>query len=87
MKLNLMMSIALFAIINTGLCQTTKLTDKAQQQAAQVLPKVINWRHDIHQHPELSNREFETSAKIAQHLRDLGMEVQTGVLKLLNLQA
>ncbi len=74
-----MMSIALFAIINTGLCQTTKLTDKAQQQAAQVLPKVINWRHDIHQHPELSNREFETSAKIAQHLRDLGMEVQTGV--------
>ena len=41
--------------------------------------KVIQWRHDIHQHPELSNREFKTSAKIAQHLRDLGLEVQTGV--------
>ena len=43
--------------------------------------KVIEWRRDIHQNPELSNREFKTAEKIAAHLRSLGMEVQTGVAK------
>ena len=41
--------------------------------------KVIEWRHDLHQHPELSNREFRTAEKVAKHLKSLGMEVQTGV--------
>ena len=41
--------------------------------------KVIEWRRDIHQHPELSNREFKTAEKIAKHLQSLGIEVQTGV--------
>lgn len=41
--------------------------------------KVIDWRHDIHQNPELGNREFKTSEKIAKHLRSLGIEVTTGV--------
>lgn len=41
--------------------------------------KVIEWRRDIHQNPELSNREFKTAEKIAKHLRSLGIEVQTGV--------
>ena len=41
--------------------------------------KVITWRRDIHQNPELSNREFKTAEKIATHLQSLGMEVQTGV--------
>ena len=47
-------------------------------QAAQA--QVIAWRRDIHQHPELGNREFRTAALVAQHLRDLGFdEVRTGV--------
>lgn len=41
--------------------------------------KVIEWRHDIHQNPELSNREFKTAEKIAKHLKSLGIDVQTGV--------
>ena len=41
--------------------------------------KVIEWRHDIHQNPELGNREFRTAKKIADHLRSLGIEVTTGV--------
>lgn len=41
--------------------------------------KVIEWRRDIHQNPELGNREFKTAEKIAQHLKSLGIEVQTGV--------
>ncbi|WP_115463048.1 amidohydrolase [Winogradskyella aurantiaca] len=43
--------------------------------------KVIEWRRDFHQNPELSNREFMTARKIAQHLRGLGMEVTVGVGK------
>ena len=44
-----------------------------------VEPKVIEWRRDFHQNPELSNREFETAKKIAAHLKSLGLEVQTGI--------
>ena len=42
-------------------------------------PKVINWRRDIHEHPELGNREIRTADIIAKHLKSLGIEVQTGV--------
>jgi amidohydrolase len=41
--------------------------------------KVIEWRRDFHQHPELSNREFRTAKIIAEHLKSLGLEVKTGV--------
>ena len=44
-----------------------------------VSPKVIEWRRDIHQHPELGNHETRTAAMVAAHLKKLGMEVQTGV--------
>jgi amidohydrolase len=47
-------------------------TDKIEQ-------KVIDWRHDFHQNPELGNRETRTSAIIAKHLQSLGIEVKTGV--------
>lgn len=52
---------------------------KLEKQYQSIEEKVIQWRHDIHQHPELSNREFNTAQKVADHLRSLGMEVQTGV--------
>jgi len=41
--------------------------------------RVIEWRRDFHSHPELGNREFRTSAKVAEHLRSLGLEVRTGI--------
>jgi len=44
-------------------------------------PRVIEWRRDFHQNPELSNREFRTSKIVAEHLKKLGLEVQTGVAK------
>ncbi|KAA3622877.1 MAG: amidohydrolase [Flavobacterium sp.] len=43
--------------------------------------QVIEWRRFFHQNPELSNREFNTAKKIEEHLRSLGMEVQTGIAK------
>ncbi|WP_315857513.1 amidohydrolase [Microbulbifer agarilyticus] len=42
-------------------------------------PNVIEWRRHIHQNPELGNREFETAKYITRHLKDLGMEVETGI--------
>ncbi len=45
----------------------------------QIESKVIEWRRHFHQNPELSNREFKTAEKIAEHLKSLGMEVQTGI--------
>ncbi|MCW1954062.1 MAG: amidohydrolase, partial [Flavobacteriia bacterium] len=48
---------------------------------AAIEKQVIEWRHDIHQNPELSNREFKTAAKIAAHLKSLGLEVETNVAK------
>ncbi|QSX37110.1 amidohydrolase [Shewanella sedimentimangrovi] len=47
--------------------------------AAEVTARVIDWRRDLHQHPELSNREFRTAKLVAEHLKSLGMEVQTGM--------
>jgi len=47
----------------------------------QVKQKVITWRRDFHQNPELSNREFNTSKKVADHLKSLGIEVKEGVAK------
>lgn len=50
-----------------------------QKDYSAIESKVIEWRRDIHQNPELSNREFKTAEKIAEHLKSLGIEVQTGV--------
>ncbi len=53
--------------------------DAANDAASEIAPQVIAWRRDIHQHPELSNRETRTARLVADHLRALGMTVQTGV--------
>ena len=44
-----------------------------------LMEKVIEWRHDIHQYPELGNREFRTSKKVEDHLRSLGIKVETKI--------
>src|SRR5512140_2437439 len=44
-----------------------------------VTPAIVEVRHQIHQHPELGNREFQTAALVADRLRALGLEVRTGV--------
>jgi len=41
--------------------------------------RVIEWRHHLHQYPELSNREFKTAAFIEAHLRSLGLDIRTQV--------
>jgi amidohydrolase len=53
----------------------------AQVEASitQVLPRMIAWRRDLHEHPELSYEEVRTARVVAQHLRSLQLEVRTGV--------
>ena len=53
--------------------------DRIDAAAAAVNDRVVAWRRDIHQHPELGNREFRTAKLVAEHLQALGLEVQTGV--------
>jgi amidohydrolase len=47
--------------------------------AAALESRVIAWRRDFHEHPELSNREVRTAQRVAEHLKALGLEVQTGI--------
>src|SRR5690554_7954782 len=47
--------------------------------AAELGDKVVAWRRDIHEHPELGNRETRTAALVAEHLRALGLDPKTGV--------
>jgi amidohydrolase len=58
-----------------------KLQSKVDAMARDIEAKVIEWRRNFHQYPELSNREFKTAAKVAEHLKALGIEVQTGIAK------
>ena len=57
----------------------SELLAELDRLAEQTEDKVIKWRRDIHQHPELSNREYRTSKLVAEHLQSLGMEVRTEI--------
>jgi amidohydrolase len=66
----------IFAMSTVGFSQSQLETD-----ITNIEQKVIEWRRYFHQNPELSNREFNTAKKIAEHLESLGLDVQTGVAK------
>ncbi len=61
--------------------QAQQIDPEIKITAEKLESKVIEWRRDFHQNPELSNREFETAKKIAKHLKNLGMEVTENVAK------
>ncbi len=65
--------------IGFSFAQMEDLKGKIDQLANEIEPKVIEWRRNFHQFPELSNREFKTAEKIAAHLTSLGLEVKTKI--------
>ena len=73
--------LALLSLSFIATAQNAALKAKTDKKAESVESKVIAFRRDFHQNPELSNREFKTAEKIATQLRALGLEVQTGVGK------
>lgn len=62
-----------------GQASAEGLNERIDKGADAVEPKVIAWRQEFHQNPELGNREFKTSEVIASHLQRLGLEVKTKV--------
>ncbi len=69
------------AATTAAYAQNAALDARIAQLATQEEGKVIAWRRDIHEHPELGNQETRTAALIAAQLKKLGLEVQTGVAR------
>ena len=67
--------------INCVYAQVIPVKSQIDKMATTVESKVVAWRRDFHQNPELGNRETRTAGIIAAHLHSLGMEVKTGVGK------
>jgi|TARA_Y200000002_G_scaffold59323_1_gene44718 amidohydrolase len=74
-----MKRILLSALLLPSLNLSADLTSNLNNNLDLLMEKVIEWRHDIHEHPELGNREFRTSKKIEEHLRSLGMQIETKI--------
>jgi len=53
--------------------------DPIDKAISKNLNTIIDLRHQIHQYPELGNREFKTAKLVAEHLRSLGIEVETDI--------
>ena len=84
MRLRTTAALAMVAALSFGapaLAQSgpSPLAAEIDARAKAIEPKLIAWRRDIHEHPELGDMEVRTSKLIADHLRSLGIEVRTGV--------
>ena len=74
-----MNKLMLFFSVLISLSISADLKNDLEKQIGPLMDKVIEWRHDIHQNPELSNREYRTARKIEAHLRFLDIKVQTKI--------
>jgi len=77
-RLSLLMSALLLAAPGLATAAPAERPEVAAA-ATRLKAQVIDWRRDFHQHPELSNREERTSAKVAERLRAMGLKPQTGI--------
>ncbi len=73
--------LALFALLPAAARaqRADALVEEIDKRAREAAPRVIEWRHDIHQNPELSGQEVRTAALVARELRRMGLEVTTNV--------
>jgi len=68
-----------FALIFSLSCQAEVSWEELDRLANDVQPQVVEWRRWFHEYPELSNREFNTSARVAGILSGMGLEARTGI--------
>ena len=78
-KTHLLLVLAFLLSQITLNAQSNSIQNEIQTKVKAIEQKVIDWRRDIHQNPELGNREVRTAALVAKHLKSLGMEVITNV--------
>jgi amidohydrolase len=74
-----MNKLMLFFFLGTSIYIASDLKTDLEEQIDPLMDRVIEWRHDIHKYPELSNREFRTAKKVEDHLLSLGIEVETKI--------
>ena len=74
-----MNKLMLFFVLIFSTYGFSDLKQDLDKQLDPLMERVISWRHDIHQNPELSNREYRTAKKIEMHLISLGIKVETKV--------
>src|SRR4051812_3170794 len=75
----LMRTLILAALPLLALSATATAAESSQQITQTLLPEITTWRRNLHQHPELSNREVQTSKFVAAQLKKFGYEVRTGI--------
>lgn len=77
-----MISLRLFSACTIlPLCSTLSFADWVDDGVNAVEQHTIKLRQHIHQHPELGNMEFKTSALVQKELKKYGIEVRTGYAK------
>jgi len=76
-----MRPVTLAAAVLVALSSAASAEETAQQSTQALLPEITAWRRDLHEHPELSNRELRTSKFVATELKKLGYTVRTGIAK------
>ena len=74
-----MYKLALAVVVVSVAPNVVQADDADDQRVAAELQQITAWRRDLHQHPELSNRETRTSKFVADELKKLGYEVHTGI--------
>jgi amidohydrolase len=79
MKWMIPTGLAMSAVLGTVTAHAQISPEQLDAAASKVEARVIEWRRDIHQHPELSNRETRTAKLVADHLKKLGLPVRTGI--------
>jgi amidohydrolase len=78
--MNRSLAVVTLTSLLAGAPAVAEVSGEALEQAARAIgPQVVTWRRDLHQNPELGNREFRTSKLVAAHLEALGLEVRTGI--------
>jgi len=72
----------IFLLLLVPSCVCAQYNEQALNESIKaIIPKVVEWRRHFHQNPELSTREYKTSAFVAGYLRSLGLEVKYPIAK------
>ena len=79
MRHKIVLLLSLIATQDLAAQQGNRLQTEIDRRSKELEAKVVAWRRDFHEHPELGNRELRTSKIVAEHLQKLGLEVKTGV--------